>query len=375
MSAPGAERLRVALLSPCFWPEVRRGGERFARDLATGLLENGHCPTLITSHRGRPARTVEDRLPILRLPRPPHGPLLRRMYEPYVTHVPLSYAALRTGAYDVAHAVYATDALAAGRWHRRTGRPAVLTYLGLPERAWLMQRRRGRVLGCAIRSCDAVVALSSRAAQEFERVLGYQAPVIPPGVDLNAFAPTARRAEVPTIICSAAAEEPRKHVGLLVEAFARVRRELPNARLILSRPRDLNATRRAGVPIDAPGVYWTDLDDRAALADAYATAWLAVLPSSSEAFGLVLVEALACGTPIVGYDDGGVAEIIDRPEIGRLFGRLDAGTLARALLEAIELTDDPDTATQCRSRAEAFSLQRCTGSYLQLYREFGAGRG
>jgi phosphatidylinositol alpha-mannosyltransferase len=375
MSAPGAERFRVALLSPCFWPEVRRGGERFVRDLASGLLESGHAPALITSHRGRPARTVEDCLPILRLPRPPHGPLLRRMYEPYVTHVPLSYAALRTGDYDVAHAVYATDALAAGRWHKRTGRPAVLTYLGLPERAWLTQRRRGRVLSCAIRSCDAVVALSGRAAQEFERALGYQAPVIPPGVDLNAFAPAARRAEVPTIICSAAVEEPRKHVGLLVEAFARVRRELPNARLVLSRPHDLNAVRRAGVPIDAPGVYWTDLDDRAALADAYATAWVAVLPSSSEAFGLVLVEALACGTPVVGYDDGGVAEIIDRPEIGRLFDRLDAGTLARALLEAIELTDDPDTATQCRSRAAAFSLQRCTGSYLQLYRELGAGRG
>ena len=123
--SPGS--LRVALLSPCFWPEVRRGGERFTRELADGLLERGHCPRLITSHPGLPRRAVEDGLPILRLPRPPGGPLLERWYEPYITHVPLSYAALRAGRYDVAHAVYATDALAAARWRRRTGRPALLS--------------------------------------------------------------------------------------------------------------------------------------------------------------------------------------------------------------------------------------------------------
>jgi hypothetical protein len=42
--------VKVALLSPVFWPEVRRGGERFVRDLADGLLERGHAPRLITSH-------------------------------------------------------------------------------------------------------------------------------------------------------------------------------------------------------------------------------------------------------------------------------------------------------------------------------------
>ena len=43
---------RIALLSPCFWPEVRRGGERFTRELADGLLARGHHPELITSHPG-----------------------------------------------------------------------------------------------------------------------------------------------------------------------------------------------------------------------------------------------------------------------------------------------------------------------------------
>src|SRR4051794_1062625 len=113
--------MRIALLSPCFWPEVRRGGERFVRDLADGLLARGHHPRLITSHPGPPSRTVEDGLPITRHWRPPDGLLRRRNFETYTTHVPFSYASLLAGDYDVAHALYTTDALAAARWSKRRG--------------------------------------------------------------------------------------------------------------------------------------------------------------------------------------------------------------------------------------------------------------
>jgi hypothetical protein len=47
---PGAAGLAVGVLTPCFWPEVRRGTERFARELADGLIARGHC----CGSRGRP---------------------------------------------------------------------------------------------------------------------------------------------------------------------------------------------------------------------------------------------------------------------------------------------------------------------------------
>ena len=369
------DQLRAALLSPCYWPEVRRGTERFTHDLADGLIARGHRPSLITSHPGPPSHTIEDGLPVIRLPRPPQGRLLRRHYLPYLTHVPLSYGALRAGSYDVAHAVYPADALAAARWRRATDRPAVFSYMGIPDRPGVREFRRGReVMLSALRGCDATVALSRHAAQAFSYWLGFEARVIPPGVDLEGFRPGAARAPEPTIICSAAADQPRKNVGLLVRAFALVRRERPDARLVLSRPRSLAAARAAGVEIEADGVEWADLDRRDVLAQAYARAWVAALPSRSEAFGLVLVEALACGTPVVGYARGGMNEIIDRPAVGRVFDELEPADLAGALLEAMETSASPETVDACRARARDFSLDRCAESYLALYRELGAGR-
>lgn len=362
--------LRVALLSPCYWPECRRGTERFTRELADGLLARDQRPRLITSHPGLPRRSVEDGLEVLRLPRPPDGRLLRRGYEPYLTHLPLSYGALRAGRDDVAHAMYPADALAAARWRRRTGRPAILSFMGIPDRRGLRQfRGRLEVLLRALEGCDAVVALSAHAADAFQYWLGYEPRVIAPGVDLRAFQLGPGRAAEPTIICTAAAEEPRKHVGLLIEAFALLRRELPSARLVLSRPRDLKQLRASGIDVDAAGVAWESLDDTRTLAAAYADAWVAALPSVAEAFGLVLLEALACGTPVVGYRDGGIPELIDDARVGRLFDRLEADALAGALLEAIELAGDPETAAACRAHAERYSTDLCAERYLALYEE------
>ena len=334
--------MKVALLNPVFWPEVRRGSERFAYELARGLIAAGHEPVIITSHPGRTTRTVEDGIAIHRLWRPPQERLRRRMYEPWLTHAALTARELRRVDPDVAHALYPTDGAVAARW----GGPSVLSYMGLPHRASLANRRlRLRLTLEAVHGCDAVVALSDTAAEHFDRWLGVEARVIAPGVDLEEFTPDpAARAEQPTILCTADASEPRKRVDLLVEAFALVRQVLPNARLVL------------------------DGDRTVPLPQANREAWVAVLPSWGEAFGLVLLEALASGTPAVGPN----AELIDSPRIGRVFDGDDPAALASALLSALDLSRNPMTADACRRRAEQFSWKATTDAYLALYRELGA---
>jgi glycosyltransferase involved in cell wall biosynthesis len=366
--------LKLALLNPCFFPEVRRGSERLIRELSSGLVERGHRPTLITSHSGRPSRSVEDGLEVIRVWRPPDERLTRRLYPDYLTHVPLSYAALRAGSYELANAFYPTDALAALRWKSRTRRPVVLSYGGLPDRPVLADRRHKlRILERAIRGSDAVVCSSRTAADAMKRWFGVEARAIYPGVDLEAFAPNGARDPKPTIFCAAMPDDARKRVGLLVAAFREVRKSRPDARLVAVRPRDPAAIARHG--LDADGISLIDpVDDPRDLAPYYTRAWVSALTAYREAFGLVLVEALACGTPVVGADHGAVPEVVDRDGIGVLFQNGDPRGVARALLEGLELASDAGTVERCRARAEEFSTGRLAAEYEALYLEL-LGRG
>jgi glycosyltransferase involved in cell wall biosynthesis len=359
----------IAILSPCFWPEVRRGGERFAHELGVGLIAEGRRATLLTSVPGRPRQWVEaGGLPVTGVPRVPKVAGATRILrvEPHLGHLPFSELALRRGQFDAACAIYPTDALVAGRWTRRTGNPSVLAYLGIPDVVGLRWRRwRLAITNEAIRSCSAVTALSQVAADAFARQLGVEAHVIHPGVDLDAFHVADRRYEAPTIFCAADAGEPRKRVQALVAAFAHVRRSRPAAQLLLSRPRDpavADQIVRAG-----EGIAWVDVDDRDALIEAYGRSWVSALPSFGEAFGLVLVEALACGTPVAGARGGAIPEVICDERIGRLFDGGDERDIARALLEALELAEDPATAAACRTHAERFSSRRTARAYAQLF--------
>lgn len=356
----------VALLSPCFWPEVRRGGERLIRDLADGLLADGHSPRLITSHAGRTARVVEEGLPITRLHRPRGGGLMaRRGFEDHLLHLGAEWRELGREPTDVAHAFYPTDATVAARWSRQTGRPAVQTYLGAPTRRWLSARRRRLEITLEANAGCTTIAISRASAEVFKRDLGVDVQVIHPGVDLEAFSDGGGRSEDPLIFCAAAADQPQKRIGLLLDAFAVLRRQRPGARLVLSRPADPSLARR----LEAAGAELRDVDDRAELIRAYSEAWVTALPSVGEAFGLVLVESLACGTPVVGSRLGAIPEIVDRAEVGRLFDGDESEALAAALLEGLELSVDPGSAAACRARAGAFSLQRSTEAYERLYAE------
>lgn len=280
--------MRVDLLTPCFWPEVRRGTERFVHDLAEGLVGDGHRPRVVTSHRGRPSTSVEDGIEVMRVPRLPDDRLRRRRFEDHLTHLPFSYVALSTGDAELANAFTVADAAMAARWSRRTGRPAVLSYMGIPDHPGLVDRRRRLQLTArAVAGCRATVALSRHAADEFRRWLGHDARMIYPGVDLDRFALGSERTEEPTVVCTATLSEPRKRVPLLVEAVRLLRRDRPGTRLILDRPRDPALAAQFDDPDS--GVELVAMDDPATMTELLGRAWAVALPSFGEAFGLVVM--------------------------------------------------------------------------------------
>ena len=80
-----------------------------------------------------------------------------------------------------------------------------------------------------------------------------------------------------------------------------------------------------------------------------------VLPSFSESFGLVLIEALACGKPVIGSDVGGISEIIN-DDVGLLVNPNDVSSISNSI---DKLVDDEDLrvslSRNARNRAKDFS--------------------
>jgi glycosyltransferase involved in cell wall biosynthesis len=357
--------VKVALLNNVFWPEVRRGSERLLHDLAVDLVALGHRPRLITSHKGPPTRSVEDGFAITRHWRPPRTPLRMRKIDPNITHLPFSYIDLRAGRDDVAHAFFPPDACAAARWTRRTGRPSVFSYMGIPQRNVISTPRlRLRLLEGATRHTTAVTVISKASQDAMWRWLGVRAHLIYPGINLDLFTPGGERDPEPTIACAGAVDDGRKRIPLLIEAFRLVRRERPTAKLLLLRPSDPGLERQLLDAADGLELYDADITG---IADLFRRAWVSGLASYNEAFGLVVVESLATGTPVFGANDGGIPEIVDSPDIGRLFDGDAPEDVAAALLGALELAEDPKTAARCRARAEHFTTMRGARAYEALY--------
>jgi glycosyltransferase involved in cell wall biosynthesis len=105
-----------------------------------------------------------------------------------------------------------------------------------------------------------------------------------------------------------------------------------------------------------PAVEFTGARFGADLADAYAAADVLVFPSLTDTFGLVMVEALACGTPVAGFPVTGPLDVLADAPVS--VGSLNTD-LRQAALEALGADRDA-----CRRYAERFSWRACAESFL-----------
>lgn len=119
----------------------------------------------------------------------------------------------------------------------------------------------------------------------------------------------------------------RKGGPVLIEAFRRVRRELPDARLTVV---------SAGAPVlNEPGVEQFGHASDETLHELFRSCSLFTMPSISESWGLVYVEAAAHGCPTANWGNWALPDIVDHNVTGILTGRHDAEGLAEALTEAL----------------------------------------
>lgn len=341
--------MRIALIHAHAWPEVRRGGERYVHDLAWYLSGRGHDVELITGTTEERSFSRTGSIAHRRVTNRP-GRLARRLEaEPSET---MGYRTLRPllRRFDVVHAFTASAAVAA----KLTGHPTIYTNLGLPEREWMEQQPRAWPwFRAATRLADLTTAVSATAAARAATLSGREAVGLFAGIRLDAF-PAALEARVgpPTILFASALDEWSKGLHDLLAAMPAVLGRHPDARLCLAGPGDSRrAFELAGALADEVRPSVDVVDPSVAMPELYRAATVTALPSSNEALGLVLLESLASGTPVVACANGGPTEIVTDEQVGRLAPVHDPAGLADALCAVIDLARDPTTPARCHEHA------------------------
>jgi D-inositol-3-phosphate glycosyltransferase len=202
-----------------------------------------------------------------------------------------------------------------------------------------MTRITDRMDDRALRNVDAIQVMNPWMLEYVQRLnAGREVDVryAPPGVDAHLFEPVTERGLDGDrhILCVGRLDDPRKNIGLLLDAYAHLPQEVrQSTRLVLaglSGPPEA-FWRRAEVLGLRERISYVARPDRDALVRLYQGASVFALPSDEEGFGMVLLEAMACGVPVVSTRSGGPDGIITDGEDGYLVPLDDAATMAARL--------------------------------------------
>jgi glycosyltransferase involved in cell wall biosynthesis len=102
---------------------------------------------------------------------------------------------------------------------------------------------------------------------------------------------------------------------------------------------------------------------------AYSAADVSVMPSLQESFGQIVSESLACGTPVIGFDTGGIPDMVRPGQTGWLVPVGDIAALRTRIVQALaDATTRSAMGEQCRRIAlEEYTMERQAGKYAALY--------
>jgi glycosyltransferase involved in cell wall biosynthesis len=363
------------------WLTGMRGGEKVLERIV-GLLPSAEIFTLVWN-RGSVSAAIESR--------PIHTSFLQRLPDAsrrYRWYLPLFARAIESldlAGFDVvissSHAVAKGVRAPAGAFH--------LSYLHTPMRyiweledqyfghfrgpaAWFVRRTCARLRAWDVRTAagpHVMLANSAHVVERIRRHYGRDAEIVHPPVDVARFAP----GEGPRdIVLLAGAMAPYKRGDLAIEACARLGR-----RLVVVGSGQQEAQLRA---IAGPGVEfrgWVSGED---LVELDRRASMLLFPGEED-FGIVPVEAMAAGCPVVAYGRGGALETVGRGADAQALARVAAGGAAvvpggvlfgtqsaDALLEAMRLCEaqawDPHA---LHARAEPFAPERFDREFMAAF--------
>jgi phosphatidylinositol alpha-mannosyltransferase len=224
---------------------------------------------------------------------------------------------------------------------------------------------------------DGHIAVSNPAKNFVNKYFPADYKIIPNGVDTKHFssevAPIEEFGDGKLNILFVGRLEKRKGADYLLKAYRQVKRDVPNSRLIIVGPgtrlRDKYEKQVAKHELkDVVFVGYTGYDD---LPRYYKTADVFCAPATGwESFGIVLLEAMAVGKPVVASNIDGYASILTQGAEGLLVPPKDAGSLAQALTSLLsDETRRKEMGARGRLKAQEYDWENVARRVIDLYRE------
>lgn len=372
--ANGSGRLKIAILIKSF---VTSGGsQRYAVEVARRLLEKGHSIDLYT-------REVDESLTAgMTLYRVPERWMFSSAFALY-SFATLASRMLASRRYDVIHThergpipadiatLHSFCFRGAGYLDFSLWKRIVQVYL--TPRSWLHLWLEKKMMAAAnlVAVSDVIREDVRRHYKRDDRIA-----VITPGVDADFFHPAWIR-ENREEIRSRANISSRERVILFVGT------EFRRKGLDLLLPAIPDGVRLVVVGRGENHEYYRKMVEKCGLAGRvdfvglatdvrpyYAMADVVALPTRSEAFGMTVLEAMACGLVTVTHSGAGASSLIDDEKNGFLFS--EPSELAGVLGRALGAAEDSATGTRARRNAEEHTWQSCADGYEALYRELAS---
>lgn len=363
------------------------GGMNVAvRSTALALAAQGHVVEILTRRTDPGSPAAHDLAPGVTIRHLDAGPAERRIkgdHEAYIAEFAQSLQAL--GPYDVVHSHHWFSGEAALDFARRRGIPHVQSFHSIaadpstPLSDGERPESPGRMLGerHLAQASDAVIGVSAAERETVLTRLGASPAhvvVVTPGVDADLFTPATTPAVHPGYIVAAARLEPLKGLDLAIEAIAALADGIRPELVIAGGP----TTGHDEYPADlcdharahglAGGIRFLGPQSREDLAELLRGARMLIVPSHSETYGLVALEAAASGIPVVATASGGLIEAVDDGVTGLLVDSRNPAAWTDAVSRLLE--DDALAArlgTAGRARAEHFTWDRTAAATAEVY--------
>jgi D-inositol-3-phosphate glycosyltransferase len=406
--------MRIAMLSVHSSPLARLGGKEaggmnvYVRELARELGRRGHSVDIFTRSQERGVPTIEPLSLNARVINLHTGPAAPYDKNWVLTYLPEFVSRVRCFAdgedlsYDLIHSHYWLSGEAALRLRRSWGVPMAHMFhtLGAMKNSVARSKeetetgQRIAIERGLMHQADAIVAATSIDRAQMVWNYGADAErikIIPCGVDLRTFHPQSRvvaraRLGLPAdqrLLLCVGRMEPLKGMDALIEALALLFAAQPELRgttqvLLVGGDDEAHAERwnteqrrlhalRVELGV-ADGVRFLGAQPQELLPDYFAAADVVAVPSHYESFGMVALEALACGAAVIASNVGGLSLTIEDGVSGLLTPVADPQALAERiglLLNNPERTEQMRVAA--RKRATLYGWEAVGQQVLRLY--------